>query len=59
MNTLEKSIELTLSGPVKQLDGTDENLFNRIQQNIEMILDMDTDELSQLKVVIQEAREDE
>jgi len=56
MSTLEKSIELTLSGPVRQLDGTDENLFNRIQDNIDMILDMDTDELSMLKVAVEEIR---
>jgi len=57
MSTLEKSIELTLSGPVKKLDGIDENLFNRIQDNIDMILDMDTDELSMLKVTVEESRE--
>ena len=56
MSTLEKSIELTLSGPVRQLDGTDEHLFNRIQDNIDMILDMDTDELSMLKVAVEEIR---
>jgi hypothetical protein len=57
MSTLEKSIELTLSGPVRQLDNTDENLFNRIQDNIDTILDMDTDELSMLKVAVEEIRE--
>jgi len=56
MSTLEKSIELTLSGPVRQLDNTDENLFNRIQDNIDTILDMDTDELSMLKVAVEEIR---
>ena len=57
MSTLEKSVELTLSGPVRQLDNTDENLFNRIQDNIDTILDMDTDELSMLKVAVEEVRE--
>ena len=57
MSTLEKSVELTLSGPVRQLDNTDENLFNRIQDNIDTILDMDTDELSMLKVAVEEIRE--
>ena len=57
MSTLEKSIELTLSGPVRQLDGTDENLFNRIQDNIDMILDMSLEELSMLKIAVEESRE--
>ena len=54
MSTLEKSIELALSGPVRQLDGTDESLFNRIQDNIDMIFNMDTDELSMLKIVVED-----
>lgn len=57
MSTLEKSIELTLSGPVRQLDNTDENLFNRIQANIDMVLDMDTDELSMLRVAVEDLRD--
>jgi hypothetical protein len=56
MSTLEKSIELTLSGPIRQLDNTDENLFNKIQDNIDMILDMNTEELSMLKVAVEEIR---
>lgn len=59
MIALEKTIETTVFGPLKQLDNTDEDLFSHIQKNVEMILDMDLDELSQLKVVIDEAREDE
>ena len=56
MSTLEKSIELTLSGPIRQLDNTDENPFNKIQDNIDMILDMDTEELSMLKIAVEEIR---
>jgi len=56
MSTLEKSIELTLSGPIRQLDNTDENLFNKIQDNIDMILDMNTEELSMLKIAVEEIR---
>lgn len=59
INALEKTIETTVFAPLKQLDDTNEDLFTHIQGNIEMLLDMTTDELSQLKVVIAEAREDE
>ena len=60
INALEKSIEQTVFRPIAQLDSNDDTgLFDHIQGNIEMILDMDLDELSQLKVVLTEAREDE
>lgn len=58
INALEKSIESTLTEPLNQLDSTDSNLFTKIQSNIEMILDMDTNELSQLRVVLEEERDD-
>jgi hypothetical protein len=58
IKALENSIEKLVFAPIKQLDDIDENLFTRIQNNIEMILDMDLDELAQLKIVVQEARED-
>lgn len=57
MNTLEKSIETTIFEPLKRLDSTDENLFTTIQSNIEMVMDMTIDELSQLKVVVNDVRE--
>ena len=57
MNSLERTIESTVFLPMKQLDGIDEGLFNKIQGNIEMILNMNLDELSMLKVVVDEARE--
>jgi hypothetical protein len=57
INALEKSIESTLLEPLSQLDNTDSNLFDKIQGNIEMILDMDTNELSQLRVVLEEERD--
>lgn len=56
MSTLEKSIEIALKAPVENLDSTDEGLFNRLQNNIDMVLDMDTDELSMLRVAVEEIR---
>lgn len=58
MNALESSIESAILMPLKSLDNADESLFTRIQSNLEMIMDMDTEELAQLKVVIQEVREE-
>lgn len=58
MTALEKTIETTVFGPLKQLDNTDEELFNHIQKNVEMILDMSLDELSQLRVIVEESREE-
>ena len=57
INALEKSIESTLLEPLNKLDSTDSSLFTKIQGNIEMILDMDTNELSQLRVVLEEERD--
>lgn len=57
INQLEKSIEGTLFEPLKQLDNTNSDLFTKIQGNIEMILEMDTNELSQLRVVLDEERD--
>ena len=59
VNALEKSIEKLVFDPIQNLDSIDDGLFTRIQSNIEMILDMDLDELAQLKVVVAEAREEE
>lgn len=59
IKALESSIEKLVFGPIRNLDDINADLFTHIQNNIEMILDMDLEELSQLKVVIQEAREDE
>lgn len=59
INALEKTIETTVFAPLKQLDDTNEDLFTHIQGNIEMLLDLNTDELSQLKVVLEESREEE
>lgn len=57
INSLETSIERTVFEPIRNLDNIDSDLFTHIQTNIEMILDMDLDELAQLKVVLEEARE--
>jgi hypothetical protein len=59
IKALEVSIEKLVSGPLKNLDSINEDLFTRIQSNIEMILDLNLDELSQLKVIIQEEREED
>lgn len=59
IKALENSIEKLIFGPIRNLDDINEELFTHIQSNIEMIMDMDLNELAQLKVVIQEAREDE
>ena len=58
IKALESSIEKLVFGPIRNLDDINADLFTHIQNNIEMILDMDLEELSQLKVVIKEARED-
>lgn len=57
INSLETSIERTVFEPIRNLDNIDSDLFTHIQTNIEMILDMDLNELAQLKVVLEEARE--
>ena len=57
INLLERSLESLLSGPVNELDERNEDLFNIIQENISMVLDMSLEELSMLKVVVEESRE--
>lgn len=59
INSLEKDIEQLISGPVQKLDNTDEDLFSEIQQKVEMVLDLTVDELTQLKVVVDEYRSEE
>lgn len=59
IKALETSIEKTVFAPIRNLDEINEDLFTHIQNNIEMILDMDLNELAQLKVVLDEAREEE
>ncbi len=56
MTALEKSIEIALKAPVESLDSTDDMLFNRLQGNIDMVLDMDTDELSMLRIAVEDIR---
>ena len=58
VKALENSIEKLVFEPIKNLDDINEDLFTHIQSNIEMILDMDLNELAQLKVALQEAREE-
>lgn len=57
MNVLEREIERTINGPLKSLDGTDEQLMTDIQVNIELILDMSLEEIAMLKAVVDEHRE--
>lgn len=57
INALEKSIEKTIDEPLKSLDSINSTLFTRIQSNLEMILDMDTNEISQLKIVLDDERD--
>lgn len=59
VKALENSIEKLVFEPIKNLDDINEDLFTHIQSNIEMILDMDLNELAQLKVALQEVREEE
>ncbi len=58
VKALESSIEKLVFEPIKNLDDINEDLFTHIQSNIEMILDMDLNELAQLKVALQEVREE-
>lgn len=59
MNSLEKEIESMVLGPISQLDSINSDLFTEIQEKVELILDMDSNEIAQLKVVIEEHREDQ
>lgn len=57
MNSLEKEIERTVYGPLQSLDHTDEDMVNRIQTNIELILDMSIEEIGGLRAAVEEHRE--
>lgn len=59
MNRLEKDIEKLISEPISQLDNINSELFTNIQQTVEMILDLSATELAQLKVVVEEYREEQ
>lgn len=59
MNRLEKDIEQIIRGPIAQLDKINSDLFTDIQQTVEMILDLSATELAQLKVVIDDHREEQ
>jgi len=54
---LERSIERHVFGPVRGLDDTNEELFTHIQNNIELVLDMTTEELGQLRVIVEDERD--
>jgi len=57
MNSLEKDIEALIRVPVVQLDNTDFDIFQEIQVKVDAILDLNIDELTQLKIVVDESRE--
>jgi hypothetical protein len=57
INNLEKSIERHVFGPVRGLDDTNEELFTHIQNNIDLILDMTTEEIGQLRVIVEDERD--
>ena len=58
--SLEKTIEQTIFRPLNQLDSNDDlGLFDHIQSNIEMIMDMNVDELTQLRIELEESREND
>jgi hypothetical protein len=60
ITSLEKTVEETIFRPLKQLDSNDDlGLFDHIQSNIEMIMDMNVDELTQLRIELEESREND
>ena len=60
ITSLEKTVEETIFRPLKQLDSNDDlGLFDHIQSNIEMIMDMNVDELTQLRVELEKSREND
>lgn len=60
ITSLEKTVEETIFRPLKQLDSNDDlGLFDHIQSNIEMIIDMNVDELTQLRIELEESREND
>jgi|TARA_R110000744_G_scaffold104800_5_gene200540 hypothetical protein len=59
INSLEKTMENMIFKPLLMLDHVDEDLFTRIQLNVDMVMDMDVDELSQMRISLDELRETE
>jgi uncharacterized protein YlaN (UPF0358 family) len=57
MNSLEKEIESLIRVPVVQLDNTDFDIFQEIQVKVDAILDLTIDELTQLRIVVEDTRE--
>jgi len=56
INNLERDIEAIVREPMKRLDETDELMMNDIQNKVEMILGMSLEEMAQLRIVIEENR---
>jgi uncharacterized protein YoxC len=56
INNLERDIEAIVREPMSRLDQTDELMMNDIQNKIEMILGLSLEEMAQLRVIIQENR---
>lgn len=58
MQSLEKDIEQLIKEPVFQLDNTDFDIFQGIQMKVDTILDLTIDELTQLRIVVDDIRDD-
>lgn len=61
MNNLEKKIEFMIRKPLDKVDSDPQTseLFSALQKRVEMINTLTTEELAQLKWVIEEHREEE
>jgi len=57
MAALEKSLEKVIEEPLKSIDSANYELFNHIQNNIEMILTLDIHDLAQLKVLFEDEKQ--
>jgi hypothetical protein len=58
VNSLEKDIEQHIRKPLGDLDNINSELFDGIQERVELILDLSTEEIAQLKVVVEDHRKD-
>jgi len=59
MNRLEKDIEQVIRGPIAQLDKINSDMFTDIQDKVELILDLSATELAQLRLVVDDHREEQ
>ena len=59
LKSLETTVESTIAEPIRSMDNTNEELFNRIQDNIDLILDLDLEELIHVKQIVKDFREND